>query len=64
MKRKAQAIYVSRLKSFAWRTGMMTLAMFVDFTAQNVGLFELPPEATVLLGLILGEVSKYLNGKR
>lgn len=64
MAKKQKTIYINRLKSFAWRAGMMVLALFVDFTIANIGLFELPAEATVLLGLILGEVSKYLNTKK
>lgn len=51
----------ARLKSFAWRTGMMLLAVTVDFALQNLDLLNLTPQATVVLGLILGELSKYLN---
>ena len=43
---------------------MMVLALFIDFTAQNIGMFELPSEVTLVLGLILGEVSKFLNTKK
>jgi hypothetical protein len=53
--------YIKRLKSFAWRTGMMVLALFIDFTATNLGVFELPPEAILILGLLLGEISKFIN---
>jgi hypothetical protein len=64
MTKKQKTIYINRLKSFAWRTGMMVLALFIDFTATNLELFELPPEAILVLGLLLGEVSKYLNTKK
>lgn len=52
---------VKRLKSLAWRIGMMVAAVAVDFLLQNLGLFGLPTIVTVSLGLVLGEVSKYLN---
>jgi len=64
MTNKNKQIYINRLKSFLWRTGMMVLALFIDFTAQNIGMFELPSEVTLVLGLILGEVSKFLNTKK
>jgi len=63
MKRKNKDIYINRLKSFGWRTSMMVLALFLDFMAQNIGLFEIPPEAVVVLGLIFGEISKWINTK-
>lgn len=53
--------FMKRLKSFLWRTGMMVLAVTFDIIASNLGMLELNPEVTVLLGLALGEVSKYLN---
>lgn len=58
-------IIINRLKSFAWRAGMMLAALAIDFVLQNLGLFDglfdFPPQATIVVGLILGEVSKYLN---
>jgi len=52
-----------RVESFIWRTAMMVLAVSIDFTAENIGLFNLPPETTILFGLILAELSKWLNTK-
>lgn len=63
MTKKNKTIYLNRLKSFAWRTGMMVLAAIVAFTLENLDLLELNPQVTVVVGLILGEVSKFLNGK-
>lgn len=54
----------NRLKSLLWRAGMLLLAMLVDFAIASLGDFNLPNGWTVLLGLILGEVSKYLNVDR
>jgi hypothetical protein len=50
-----------RLQSFAWRLGMVLLAAAIDYTATNLGIFELDDTTTVVLGLVLGEVSKFLN---
>ena len=56
-------IIINRLKSFAWRATAMIAALSLDFALQNLGLFDLPPQATIVVGLILGEISKYLNAK-
>ena len=52
-----------RIKSLLWRTTMMTLAGFINYALQNLGMLELSQGQTVMLGLVLGEVSKYLNSK-
>lgn len=54
---------VKRIKSLAWRVGSMTLAFFVATLSDNLGMLELSPTATMFLGLVLGELSKYLNQK-
>jgi hypothetical protein len=54
-------ILVKRIKSFLWRGGMMTLATFLAFAAQNLADLGLPTWLVVSLGLGLGELSKYLN---
>lgn len=56
-------ILMKRFKSLIWRTAMMVLAITITFTAENLNLFGLSPEMTILFGLILGEVSKWLNTK-
>lgn len=53
----------SRFKSFAWRLGMMVAAVSVDFILQNLTILNIPTQYTVVLGLVLGEVSKHLNNK-
>lgn len=53
--------FVKRAKSFLWRGGMMTLAFALGWTAENIGFLELDPSITVIIGLVLGEVSKALN---
>mgnify|MGYP001602612165 CR=1 FL=1 len=51
----------NRTKSFIWRTGMMVLAFACVAIVENLGILELDPTVTTVIGLILGEVSKYLN---
>ena len=56
-------VLVKRIKSLAWRGGMVALAAFIAFVAKNLGDFEMNEQITVLLGLVLGELSKFLNSK-
>ncbi len=56
-------IYKKRLKSFAWRLGMVTLAFACTYIAEHIGDLELPYQSSIVIGLIFGEVSKYLNTK-
>lgn len=57
----------ARLQSLLWRTGMMIVGFTVTAVINNLSVLELQPAVAVLLGLILGEVSKainnYLSGK-
>ena len=53
--------FVKRLKSFTWRLGMAIIAFGVAWTAENLQLLDLSTQVTVVLALILGELSKYLN---
>jgi len=52
-----------RLKSFAWRAGMMFIAGSLDVTVNYVSDANLDNQWTVIVGLLLGELSKYLNKK-
>ena len=53
--------FIKRLKSLGWRVGMVVVAYLVSYGLDNLSSFNLSPEVTVLLGLVLGEVSKQLN---
>jgi len=56
------AVLVSpRFKSFYWRTGMMVLAGLISFLSASIADFHFTPQVTIILGLILGEISKDLN---
>lgn len=50
-----------RLKSFFWRLSGMVVVAVLAFVIDNATLLEIPPYLVVILGLILGEVTKYLN---
>jgi len=52
-----------RIGSLLWRAFIMGFAVALAYLAENLSILELSPQITVFLGLILGEVSKYLNRK-
>ena len=49
--------------SLLWRAGMLSVALLVGELVEVLDLFNLPDLARVSLGLVLGEVSKFLNKK-
>lgn len=53
--------FTNRLKSFLWRLGMMVLAFTANYISTNLAGLELSPVATMIIGLLLGELSKFLN---
>lgn len=55
--------FKNRIKSYLWRGAMFLIAVAVKVIAQNLNLFNMDATYTVLLGLFLGEISKYLNNK-
>jgi hypothetical protein len=61
MSNENKDIFVKRLKSFIWRLGAVVLVAVLSFTAESLGLFGLSTQTEVVLGLILGEVTKYIN---
>lgn len=52
---------LKRLKSFTWRLAMAVVAFAVSWVLANLELLELSETATIILALVLGEISKYLN---
>ena len=50
-----------RVKSFLWRLGMMVLALIVNQVIIFISDSGLTTGTWVVLGLILGEVSKAIN---
>jgi hypothetical protein len=51
----------SRLLSLVWRTLAMCGVVILTAIAQNIGQFELPDWVVVIVGLVCGELTKYLN---
>ena len=52
-------LIINRFKSFAWRFAAYIITVALAWLADNVGLLELNPFFTTLIGLALGEISKY-----
>jgi len=52
-----------RIKSFSWRLGMMGLVAIIGFLVENATLLNIPPYVIIVLGLVGGEVSKFINSK-
>lgn len=52
---------VNRSKALLWSIGTMLAPVLVDFISTNMELFNLPSWLVVGLGLVLAQVTKYLN---
>lgn len=52
---------INRVKSFTWRLSIMIIVALINYVAANYTGFGLSPELTVLVGLVIGEISKFLN---
>jgi len=50
-----------RIKSFAWRGGAIAVVALLGFIAENIGDFNLPVYVITIVGLVCGEITKYLN---
>mgnify|MGYP001562936082 CR=1 FL=1 len=50
-----------RSKSFLWRLGAMALVSLLAFFSSNLDLFNLSPAVIGLVGLMMGELTKWLN---
>jgi len=55
--------FKKRIKSFMWRTAMIGIVAIIDFFIKSLVNIEISNQYTVIAGLILGEISKYLNKK-
>jgi hypothetical protein len=56
-----EIFFSNRMKSLYWRTLMMFIAGICAAIADDIGLLKLNGEMTVLVGLVLGEISKAIN---
>lgn len=64
MNQEIKEMVVKRLKSLAWRVAIMALTLFISEALDVLNVVELPLWIEGLLGLVLGEVSKYLNTRK
>jgi len=51
----------NRFKSFYWRAGSMMLVALLNAFVESSSTFGLSTQVVVLLGLVLGEITKALN---
>lgn len=56
-------LLINRFKSLLWRSGMMLAALAVGFVSDNLALFHLSPGVIVVVGLVAGEITKFINQK-
>jgi len=59
-----KVILIKRLKSLAWRVGALVGTVVIAFISANLELLNLPLWAVGFIGLVMGEVTKYLNTKK
>lgn len=52
----------NRLKSLLWRAGAMATIACIAYIGDNLHAFDMSPEVIAVAGLILGEITKFLNG--
>ena len=57
-------ILLNRFKSFLWRAGAMIAVALIAFLGENIGLFGLSPQVQIVAGLILAEITKFLNTEK
>jgi hypothetical protein len=51
----------ARIKSFVWRLGAVLVAAALNWLTTEITTWHLSPEWVTLAGLLLGELTKYLN---
>ena len=61
MQEDVKRALLSRFKSLLWRAGAMLAALLINFMLDNIGLIGLNPIFVTIIGLGLGEVSKWIN---
>jgi hypothetical protein len=55
------AILKTRLIALCWHAGTMLAAIAIDFITVNISLFNIPDFIVVIIGLVLAQITKYLN---
>lgn len=54
-------VLMPRVKSFSWRLGGMVAVAVLSFLIDNAVDLQIPAYAVVLAGLVVGEITKFLN---
>ena len=52
-----------RIRALLWHAAMMGVAAFLDVVLQELAMFNMPDAVTLILGLVLAQISKVLNNK-
>jgi hypothetical protein len=52
---------IKRLKSFLWHAAMMGAAVVVSVLIEYISTLDISGPEVMLLGLVLGQVSKFIN---
>ena len=55
--------FYKRLKSLAWRSAMMFAVAVIAIFMDIIGQTHLSPTAIAFIGLIAGEITKFLNSQ-
>lgn len=64
MTNENKTILIKRFKSLVWRMFGIAAVMFLNFLAEIIGLFELSNGVVIVVGLIVGEITKYIAVNR
>ena len=59
-----KTILANRTKSFLWRLGGMVGVAVLGFVSANLELFDLPIWSITIIGLVVGELTKFLNSTK
>lgn len=61
MTEENKEILIRRAKSFLWRLGGYIVAATLTFIVEQLGLLAIPEVLTVIITLVIGELTKYIN---
>ena len=65
MKNETKTALVNRVKSLAWRAGWLVVVGLIAWLIEpdTVASLNLPVYVVTIAGLVLGEITKFLNTK-
>lgn len=56
-----EKVLINRFKSFIWRLGGYIATVILAFIAEHLGLLDIPEVLVVIITLVVGEITKYIN---